>query len=229
MAVLECPQCATRFALPFGVAIGPHGRKVRCGACRHIWKTGEKGEEVEEKLQEIPFAQKSDLGTLVPKHKEKLISRLSSRLRRPNAGLVARAAIYAGMIILCGLAGSLLYLFRVPVTQTWPSARAAYALFNADPPVPGHDLVLDHVLAHTKEERLEVTGVVLNHGSSPLPLPPLEAILKDAQGAEYGRWPILLEQSFLEEGATLPIAASLPLKTKDIPGAPSLTLRFVLF
>lgn len=40
--ILCCPACETRFRVP-DTLIGAGGRKVRCGACAHIWRVG--GEE----------------------------------------------------------------------------------------------------------------------------------------------------------------------------------------
>lgn len=34
--ILSCPHCDARFQVPDG-AIGASGRKVRCGACAHVW------------------------------------------------------------------------------------------------------------------------------------------------------------------------------------------------
>lgn len=34
---LACPSCGTHFRVPEG-ALGPRGRKVRCGACGHVWR-----------------------------------------------------------------------------------------------------------------------------------------------------------------------------------------------
>jgi len=34
--ILECPQCEARFRVPSD-ALGARGRRVRCGACGHVW------------------------------------------------------------------------------------------------------------------------------------------------------------------------------------------------
>jgi predicted Zn finger-like uncharacterized protein len=34
--ILACPACSTRFSID-AAALGPGGRRVRCGSCKHVW------------------------------------------------------------------------------------------------------------------------------------------------------------------------------------------------
>ncbi|HBH26300.1 MAG TPA: hypothetical protein DDX54_02730 [Rhodospirillaceae bacterium] len=209
MDVLTCPECGARFAAPPGAL----GRNVRCGACGHVWRAGG-GEE-----SGIP---------------EGIRPRPETPLRRPSPATAPRRPLtprlvgYAGAAALAAAVLLALFLARGPVAEAWPQARSAYALFRAEPPAPAQSLAFDRVTAQAQGGRIALAGTILNLADQGQRLPRVEAVLRDATGAEHGRWVVPLEATAVDAQGQVPMEARLSVE-RALPGAPALTLKFVLF
>lgn len=68
--ILCCPACETRFRVP-DTLIGAGGRKVRCGACAHIWRVG--GEEGPPQADRAPERRPAESPALIDEDEEESI------------------------------------------------------------------------------------------------------------------------------------------------------------
>lgn len=242
MAVLECPECGARFSAP-GAALG---RKVRCGACGHVWRAefgeseGEgaaaapavpdipegikpqpEPEEAAAPEPEAPAEPEPEPEPKKPKRRKALKNKQKGPLLSPRAaGIIIAAA-------LLGLLGFVLSALRDPIVEAWPAARAPYALLGAAAPAPDQSLVFDRLEVSAAGGFLELAGQIINLGLEARPLPAVEAVLIDSHDHVHGRFPVPLEHDVIEGGGSLAFAGRW--QVDPMPPDASVTVRFVFF
>ncbi len=146
--ILICPACSARFAVD-DAALGPKGRRVRCGSCKHVWHQAPPEIEEEEPFPALFGAPEPDEAPPKPTTEERAAESPPRRSRPPppppepersRAGLA-----WAALVLVLALVVGGGWAFRDDVVQAWPSARRLYDLAGIPVAPPGAGLELRQV------------------------------------------------------------------------------------
>lgn len=195
--ILVCPQCRTGFQVPDGT-VGPQGRRVRCGACAHVWHCAgedrppapadaDPGEpaEIEIPVPEAPSVPRSMPARDVAPEPERPAFGAASvpalaRRRRPWIAL----GWAAWGLFMVGLAVAV-FGFRARMLAVWPPIGGLYDLVGMAQAVPlppeilARDVLAVRIDADPSWEAtgeswaLTVTGTISNRADVEMTLPPL--------------------------------------------------------
>ncbi|MFW2830765.1 zinc-ribbon domain-containing protein [Sphingomonas sp. ID0503] len=213
--IVTCPSCGTQYDVPDS-AIPPEGRQVRCAACGTAWNTGGAGApEIPASIEpqgSVPDAPSEDEGgedafAATPP----FVSR-----RRPWRWI---AAILLVALLIAGVAAGGFYLFGGDMRDRLLGGQSA--------PSP---LVIE--LLREPERRAMTSGNELfvmggrirNPTLTALPVPDIQAELRDRRGKAVYSWRISAPV------ATLPAGRAVEFNSAeiDVPrGADAINLRFV--
>ena len=196
---LNCPACESSFVID-PVALGPSGRKVRCGGCGHAWHAEPDAAEAADQAPEPAIRE----GTGPDDPSAKLAAfddprqRSHAERRRPPPEGKRRAAA-GGWILFALVVASLVagvFFGRQQIMAWVPETAGLYAkvgLASADPAM---------VLELERSERrlvgggqtLVIEGQIVNPTDRPQDVPPLVATLTDS-GISWKPLPQTIEES----------------------------------
>jgi len=179
--ILNCPSCSTSFHVDDG-HIGPSGRTVRCSLCKHTWKA-ERAEEQPMELKEAVKA-KPDTTDALKALKAKAIPKKYREIvedQKRQEAMKTQGFVWAGLLVLVGIAIGLGYLFRIDIVRALPATAGAYSALGLK--VNGTNLEFESYEAtpQFKGGRFVVTvkAKIRNLSHKPTPVPPVRVRLYD--------------------------------------------------
>jgi len=204
--ILDCPSCATRYLVP-SEKIGPGGRLVRCGVCRHTWHQ-EPAEEVLSEAEPPPrAAEAGPSGTAAtpelmgerPASEAPATSELRPIPHGSNLPAFRprprRRSPMLGWVVLVLAVAALLYgtyVERARIVELWPPAGRLFMLFGVMPEPVGAGLEIRAVTSERASENgvvvLRIAGEVVNISGVSRDVPSLVAVLKDARKRKVQQW-----------------------------------------
>lgn len=204
--ILTCPNCSARF-LVNDAALGPGGRGVRCGRCKHEWfvAAAATAGEADAPAAEAPAFMASV--TPPPEAVRPLppgsnLPALREEPRR-SAGVVLGWAAFALVVI----ALVILAVERDRVMALYPATRDVYNILGFSVPAPGEGLqIVDVVSSRGTQDGVPVLiseGRVVNPSQLERAVPRLRGALRDASGRELQSWTFAVAEARLEPGASI--------------------------
>ena len=243
---LVCPSCESGFLVD-ATAIGPSGRKVRCGRCGNSWlampveavpyEAPPADPQIEPAKGQDPApetVEKPD--DALPKLAQFDESRRRSRTARRMAHLEPKRKAALGGWLLFALVATVLLVgvvFGRQQIMAWaPETEPLYALVGLaeDPPLPTLPTIQLRLKEVTSDRRqvngapaLVIEGEIVNPTDEPQDVPPLVATLMDPTGIELKRWTFAAETQVLPPGGHVAFQTS----TENPPSQGNLNLNFV--
>ena len=196
--ILGCPECHTRFAID-AQALRPDGRRVKCGKCEHIW------------FEEPPPPNAAEPISVTPLEPEE-----QSSIPTPNLPAITRAdqqrTASAAWIMVCFLLAvvlSLAWFGRESIARAWPTAEIIYASIGIDAfPAPGEGLSVDMEVKRV-DKSLQLVGEVVNTTDESRAVPPIYAVLQDANGKQLRHWQVAVDVTVLGPGEKVPFSTEI--------------------
>lgn len=200
--ILQCPSCKARFLVPDN-AIGPAGRTVRCGKCRHSWHCDPVAE-----TPKPPGA--PDIDTLMRDGSVPVAASATPRPRPvpPGSNLpvkhvkpVSKRLLAALFLLIFLTAGLAALKFAPAKAGIYPSAGIALAEVQfqpmQEPPAE---------LASTMEDLYRLEGHLLNTTTEDRAAPEVRVTLMNAQGVTLQTWKIKASAPIVIAGDSAPFA-----------------------
>ncbi len=196
--IVNCSECSTRFAID-AQALRPDGRRVKCGKCDHVWFEEPSAPSVVEPLSVTPL-EPDELSTITTPN----LPAITTANQRRSAGA---AWIMVGVLLAVVL--GLGWFGRGSIALAWPTAKVIYASvgISAFPP-PGEGLSLDMEVKRG-DEKLELVGKVLNTTDQYRAVPPVYAVLQDANGEQLRKWQVDVGVKELGPGEKVPFSTEI--------------------
>jgi predicted Zn finger-like uncharacterized protein len=220
--ILTCPACATRFAVESD-ALGPNGRRVRCGSCRHVWHQAppELDEEAHEPVAAAPLAAPATEPDEAPVRMRRPPPKPA---RRRNGG-ASVAWMALALVVLIVIGGTV--VAKDSILEAWPASARVYAAFGMMGGTSSAGLELRKV--SWKRETadnvplLSIEGEVANTSQGVRSVPRIRAAVVGKDGQELKSWVFAPPKVNLIPGESVPFHTEL----KNPPdGAERLTMIF---
>jgi len=196
--ILSCPECSSRFAID-AQALRPDGRRVKCGKCEHIW------------FEEPPAPSASEPLSVTPLEPEELSSIPTPNLPAVTVADQRRSAAAAWIMVgfLLAVVLALGWFGRGSIALAWPTAEIIYTSIGIDAfPPPGAGLSVDMEVKRDGD-KLELVGEILNTTDEYVALPPVYAILQDANGKQLRHWVVDVGVKELGPGEKVPFSTEI--------------------
>jgi predicted Zn finger-like uncharacterized protein len=201
--ILACPACSTRFSVDVS-ALGPGGRRVRCGSCRHVWHQPAPQAEIEPAEEPLPAlfadaakeeARAAPRVTAVADVEEPLPPPIASPAVRPTAtprrsGASGFAWALLALIVIVVAGGAV--IAKDQVLATFPQTERFYAMVGLTQPQVGTGLELRKV--SWKRERADgvsvllIEGEVANVSKEVRPVPKIRGAILGSGDRELSFW-----------------------------------------
>jgi predicted Zn finger-like uncharacterized protein len=196
--ILACPACSTRFALDAS-ALGPGGRRVRCGSCGHVWhQPAPQAESANDPLPAL-FADASTkeaapavaapvVGEAPPAPPIPAPRAAAATRKRTGAGGLAWSVLALVVIVVAG--GAL--VGKDAILEGFPQTERFYAMVGLTEPQVGAGLELRKV--SWKRERagdvsvLLIEGEVANVSREVRPVPKIRGAILGSGNRELSYW-----------------------------------------
>ena len=198
--ILTCPSCSARFVVD-PRAIGPAGRKVRCGKCKNEWMAAAPLITLPADVQPIPRSVKP-----IPPGSHLPVPVKDDGMIPPWRS--AAFGIAAAILIMMPMFGMKLGpYFAHPAPKQENKVVAPVAL-DGQP--------VTRLRQEEGRSVLDIEGAIINHSSKQQPVPILKATAMNARGAVVREWTIPLTAQQLESGQKLPFSFSTPLPDQGV-------------
>lgn len=196
--ILGCPECNTRFAID-AQALRPDGRRVKCGKCEHVWFEEPPPPSSAEPLSVTPLEPDEQSSIPTPN-----LPAITGADQRRTAG-----AAWILVIFLLVVISALGWFGRGSIALAWPTAEIIYASVGIDAfPPPGEGLSIDMEVKRV-DKTLQLVGEILNTTDENRALPPIYAVLQDANGKRLRHWKLDVDVSVLGPGEKVPFATEI--------------------
>lgn len=219
--LIVCPSCASEYAID-PARIGPQGRSVRCARCRDSWFVAPAGAvEPAAEPETPPLQTEARSGRSEPEAAPALaVGRGGARRARPAPGGLARASrrlrpLGAGLllVLVIGLAVGAV-IGRSGVVRALPSTARLYERIGLAVNLRGLEFrgVGAELAAGqgSGSPSLVVEGEVANVAGHPVPVPPVEIVVRERAGAPpLYTWTTLASQDTLGPGEAARFRAKL--------------------
>ena len=227
--IITCEQCHARYLLA-SLLLGASGRKVRCGACGHMWFQDQVDEIYEkpadhaaptdgidisfsdhldaEILEPIPeIIQPIPEGSSVPAVNGAPVSLISFLTSRESLN-----GILTAMAIVAVIAAGLLVM-RVPVVGVWAPSALVFEKMKIPVPVPGAGLIFDRVTAKAVPDEaghytLTLSGNVINLKAEATKMPSIRATLRESEAQPGDSWIVVMDEAVIEAEETVPFTST---------------------
>ncbi|WP_018045476.1 zinc-ribbon domain-containing protein [Methylobacterium sp. 88A] len=231
--LIVCPACASEYDIATD-RVGVEGRSVRCAACRETWfiSPDEVAAALAEEMAEIQaamgsvegrgeaqadldaweaaLAEEAQAAAVGPVPEEKPVRKPRGRTPPPKRwGAMSPVAAF-GLALLAGI--PLALLARSTVVRAMPQSAALYAGIGMPVNLRGieiRDLSAFQTQGEGAASQLVVEGDVVGVAGNPVPVPPIEVEVRDAQDQTIYRWTVAPPRSSLEDRETARFRASL--------------------
>jgi len=204
--------------------IGPAGRQVRCGKCRHSWYQPP-AEEPPLKVEPLPRmaepeaavapAAEPRLGPAVQEPGELRPIPRGSNLPALQERRERSTSPVGWVLLLLGLAALVYgaYADRARIVAAWPPAGRLYSLLRISAEPVGAGLEIRAVTTERSEENgtevLSIAGEVANVSHESREVPLLAAVLKDARRRNVQQWTFQAAETKLLPGEVTKFSTSL--------------------
>lgn len=196
--ILNCPECSTRFAID-AQALRPDGRRVKCGKCEHVWFEEPPAPSAVEPISVTPLEPEEQSTIPTPN-----LPAITTADQKRSAGA---AWIMVGFLLAVVLA--LGWFGRSSIALAWPTAEVIYASIGVDAfPPPGDGLSVDMEVKRDGE-KLELVGEILNTTDEYRAMPPVYAVLQDANGKQLRQWVVEVGVNELGPGEKVPFSTKI--------------------
>ena len=196
--ILGCPECNTRFAID-AQALRPDGRRVKCGKCDHVWFEEPPPPSPAEPISVTPLEPEEQATVPIPN-----LPAIASADQKRTAGA---AWVLVGLLIAVVLA--LAWFGRESIALAWPPAETIYASvgISAFPP-PGEGFSVEMEVKR-EGEKLQLVGEVVNTTDESRALPPIYAVLQDANGKRLRHWQLTVDVETLGPDERVPFSTEI--------------------
>ncbi len=218
---LNCPSCDSRFVID-PAALGPSGRKVRCGRCGHAWHAEPGAAEAAGQspppapLQAPEPAAPEDTAPddtapddPMPKLAAFDETQQRSHAERPPPPEGKRRSGAGGWLLVSAVVAILaagVFFGRQQIMAWVPETTGLYAMVGLASADPASVLELELGNSERRlvdgEQTLFVEGRIVNPTGRPQDVPPLVATLIDSGGAELKRWTFSADVNTLPPGGS---------------------------
>jgi predicted Zn finger-like uncharacterized protein len=213
--IICCPACKTRYLVP-DTAIGPTGRQVRCASCKHSWFEEPPPYELKDSgaaatagtpapssatPPPIPAAPEpirsfsDEPAVTIDKDPDPFAHEPPFRPRRNRARMMTWAAICFAVVAV-GATLALLALGSGGIAARLGLTASEGPLVIEVTRKPDRDRMPNG------NERLIVSGRIVNPTDTPQPVPDIRAELRDAQGRTVYGWMVARPVQVLPAGAS---------------------------
>lgn len=219
--LLTCDKCHTQYNIDAS-KVGTAARKMRCAKCQHVWTFVPEGADTHPTPSTLPHVMPPAEEAMARVDRDHVIP--ASVRPYAHAPLPAVDVHVFGMgagqfglfsfLFLTFVTLIVLFLFRTPVTQAFPTVGGFYGILGLEVAVPGEGFQFSEIRATRKEgNKLEIRAKMSNISSHEMDYPPLHVELLGAYGAVLREWNLNPENAVLTSGGAVPINLSF----NDVP------------
>lgn len=233
--ILTCPNCATRYQAD-AAKFAPQGRNVRCAKCGHTWHQAPPEAVPEPDLAVVapvppppapqePLSQPSAFSPpSTPAEQAPSTGDVAQSTQQPWQRRAARAAGWAGLVVLIGAIVFAFVRYRQDIAAVWPQTASLYSAIGLS--VNARGIAFTDVKYKLQQEDgapvLAVSGKLVNISTRELPVPAIRVDLMDDDKRVLYHWTFEPNVMTLQPGQVAPFMTRLA----SPPKAHHLELRF---
>jgi predicted Zn finger-like uncharacterized protein len=214
---LTCEKCHTTYNVdPAKIGTGAH--KMRCAKCQHVWVHRPEGMDdiIPQVVSTMPHVMPradddhhhADGHHVIPASVRPYTQAPMPPVDVHVLGLPARQFGYFSFLFLTFLTLIILFLFRTPVTHSFPVMSGLYQVIGLHVPVLGEGLQFSEVRAQRKGKKLEVSAKLTNISSGEMTYPAVQVDLLGVYGAVLQKWVLEPQDAVLQAGGSIPVNLS---------------------